>query len=148
SLRQTEPYASLRYGDYLIAKADRMPVCEQFVQSGFQCLHFDYGLPLLPRASQPLYALTALFLPATVASSGTITRMVPLSKLADPSVALKSPVFADRLKEYAASHGDGWREPAFTNTGRISIFLRFLDVISPEPRFCNHIDVDSATFIR
>lgn len=147
-LSKTEPYASLRYGDYLIAKADRIPVSEQFVQGGFQCLHFDYGLPVLPRTNQTLYALAALFVPPTVPSSSAITRIVPLSKLADTSVALKSPVFVDRLKAYAASHGDGWREPAFVNTGRISIFLRFLDAISPEPRFSGHIDVDSATFIR
>lgn len=147
-LSKTEPYASLRYGDYLIAKADRIPVCEQFVRGGFQCLHFDYGLPVLPRTNQTLYAVTALFMPPTVASSSSITRIVPLSRLADTSVARKSPVFVDRLKEYAARHGDGWREPALVNTGRISIFLRFLDAISPEPRFSGHIDVDSATFIR
>lgn len=123
-------------------------MCDPFVRAGFQCLHFDYGLAVLPRVNQPLYGVTALFMPPEAASSGTITRILPLSELVGSTLAIESPALVDRLKGYVAQYGDGWRDPAFVNTGRISIFLRFLDVMSPQPKFSEHIDVDSATFIR
>jgi hypothetical protein len=148
SLAKGEPYASLGYGDFLIAKADRIPVCEQIVETRFQCLHFDYGLPILPRVDQTLYGIAALFMPPDIPGSHVTTRLLPLNKLSGASLSINSHASADRLKKYAAQHGDGWWKPTFVNTGRISIFLRFLDGLSGQPKFSGYIDVDSAKFIR
>lgn len=142
-----EPYASLRFGDFLIAKADQIPVGERFVLGDFQCLHFDYGLPILPQADQAVYGVTALFMPRAAKSSGTITRMLPLNGISGTFLSVGSSALSAQLRRYASQNGDGWRQPTFVNTGRISIFLRFLDAMSPSAKFSQYIDVDSATFI-
>src|SRR5262249_35469399 len=139
-------YKSLRYRDLRVAKGDRIPVCTSFVESCFQCLHFDYGLPILPGPDQALYAVTALFMSPTSTSSGTATRLLPLNALR--GTAWSGAWNARRVKDYAREHGDGWRQPTAENTGRLSIFLRFLDAMSSKPRFSQFIDTDSATFVR
>lgn len=132
--------------EFQLAKADRIPVCDSFVASAFQCLHFDYGLPILTRPGQSVYGIAALFMPPEAISSGTLTRIVRLNSMKRMRVRCRKDI-VQGLRSYAVAYGDGWSSPEPVNTGRISIWLRFLDAVAQQRRFASLFDADSANFI-
>jgi hypothetical protein len=146
ALALSEPYTSMGYGDFQLAKADRTPVCDSIVQANFQTLHFDYGLPVLSRPQQGFYGVVALYMPPETTGSFAETRIVQLRELkAETGLVRKHAI--ERLCDYVCAHGDGWSQPSPTNTGRIAIFLRVLEALRGENRFAALIDSDSAGFI-
>ncbi len=146
-LGKRQPYSSLGFGEFRLAKADRIPVCESMKITRFQCLHFDYGLPVLPWGQQALYGAVALYKPLGSEPSSSQTRIVHLSVLKKATESLTRGEVGRRLREYVSAHGDGWREPEPANTGRISILLRFLDAIFGRQRFASLIESDSSNFL-
>ena len=147
-LASSEPRSPISFGTFRLAKADRIPLCETFVASDFQSLHFDYGLPILPRRCQPFYGAVALYMPPDSEGSSAETRIVQLKRLNGAFSFPRHGCPVRRLRAYAVANGDGWRRPTRGNTGRISIFLRFLDAIDERRRFASLIESDSASFVR
>jgi hypothetical protein len=130
-----------------LAKADRIPVCETFVRSDFQCLHFDYGLPVLPvPGGQIWYAFSLLWMPPSASGSGVRTRILKLCDLSPVLQKLTSSAAIERLRAYTQAHGDGWLRPAPVNTGRIAALVRWLDGMLGTRYFSNLVEADSATF--
>jgi len=146
-LGKREPYRSLDFSSFRVAKADRIPVCESMKVTSFQCLHFDYGLPVLACGEQPLYGVVALYKTPCSERSPSQTRIVRLDALKKATSALRPSEIGRRLREYVAAYGDGWRQPEPANTGRISIFLRFVEAIFGQKRFASLIESDSANFL-
>jgi len=146
-LGKREPYRSLDFSSFRVAKADRIPVCESIKITRFQCLHFDYGLPVLDFGEQPLYGVVALYKRPCSERSPSQTRIVRLNALKKVTSALRHGEIGRRLREYVAAYGDGWRQPEPANTGRISIFLRFVEAIFGQKRFASLIESDSANFL-
>lgn len=146
-LAKREPYLSLDFSSFRVAKADRIPVCESMKVTRFQCLHFDYGLPVLAYGEQPLYGVVALYKTPCSERSPSQTRIVRLDALKKATSALGHGEVERRLREYVAEYGDGWRLPEPANTGRISIFLRFVEAIFSQKKFASLIESDSANFL-
>jgi hypothetical protein len=146
-LGKQEPYSSLGFKEFRLAKADRIPVCDRVKIAQFQCLHFDYGLPVLPWGQQALYGVVALYKPPGSERSSAETRIVHLNALKKATHLLTQEEIGRRLREYVTTHGDGWRQPELANTGRISILLRFLDAVFGRREFASLIESDSANFL-
>jgi hypothetical protein len=145
--------AQLFYSEHLpllqLSKADLIPTCLPFVEGGFQALHFDYGLPLLPvdeDAYKSLDIIAALYYPHSAQKgSGAATRIVQLSKIAD-QVKGRFKDVENKIMHYVGHYGDGWIKPAPYNTKRISIFARLLDACSDDSVFSTQIEAHSQSF--
>ncbi len=71
----------------------------------FQMLHFDFGLPLDPRAAGDVARFTALHIPVGAAPSRAITRLVPLRPLLEQSSWPDEGDLLSRLLAYGETHG-------------------------------------------
>ncbi|MGH2866040.1 MAG: hypothetical protein ACRDNK_00515 [Solirubrobacteraceae bacterium] len=71
----------------------------------FQMLHFDFGLPLDPIVASDVARFTALHVPAGVAPSRAITRLVPLRPLLEQSSWPDRGDLLPRLLAYGETHG-------------------------------------------
>jgi len=120
-----------------LAKADRIPVCDDVVASNFQILHFDMGHPFLESDGQLLVTHVGIYLPRTTAYKVTArTRLVELQGL----LSSKGPSLArmeEKIIEYVSKHGDGWKD---NNTYRLACFARFIDALSAQPQLEDQID--------
>ena len=123
------------------AKVDRIPVCDEIVQTGFQALHFDMGQPFLAEQAQTMYLISALYRPtSSEPNSEAKTRLVNLEKLlSQKSFGSKGEV-EQKFTHYVSQYGDGWHEPEFHNTQRLAIFARVIDAVSGLNKMTEKID--------
>jgi hypothetical protein len=149
SLRETQ----LFYREFLekvqLSKGDLIPVCEPFVEGGFQALHFDYGLPLMPSnepQNETFDMFAVLYYPYTFKPlSAAITRIVNLQNL-HLKGHYEEIEIERRINNYIEQHGDGWVFPEHYNTKRVSIFARILDAAMDSKQFSSRIDAHSQNF--
>lgn len=124
-----------------LAKVDAIPVCEDIVQTGFQALHYDMGMPFLPAEEQPIYPISALYRPADSEPNPLAkTRIVSLSKLLAQKSFGRLAEIEERLVSYVRAHGDGWVKPQTHNTLRLAIFARVLDAVTGGNKLAAKID--------
>lgn len=76
---------------------------------GFQTLHFDFGLPLIPRVPVDVARFTALHVPAAAPGSPALTRLVPLDALLAARPWPDHDELVRRFDAYGASHG-AWND--------------------------------------
>jgi hypothetical protein len=86
-------------GDFVLPPADGPP------SRDFQTLHFDFGLPLVPRLPADVARFTALHIPADVPASGAMTRLVPLERLLAGRSWPCTDELLERFAAYGRSHG-------------------------------------------
>lgn len=90
-------------GDFVIPPADGPP------SRDFQTLHFDFGLPLAPRAAADVARFTALYVTPDAPPSDAITRLVPIrALLADRRWPSRDQLIR-RFVRYGRSHG-AWKD--------------------------------------
>ncbi len=107
-----------------LAKADKIPVCDDIVATSFQVLHFDMGIPLVESENQMYITHVGLYLPPTTDHEITAsTRIVELAGLLN-TPNINPNLLENNLVEYVKNHGDGWEN---NNTLRLACFARFLD---------------------
>lgn len=107
-----------------LAKADEIPVCADVVESEYQVLHFDMGMPLVPcEDEQLLITHVGIYLPEAEPEPEAETRILELAGLA---AGLSTDEADCRLERYAQRFGDGWGD---INTGRLACFARVLDAL-------------------
>lgn len=71
----------------------------------FQTLHFDFGLPLVPRVATDVARYTALHVPRSCSGVTAATRLVALSPLLAQRDWPPAAELVKRFRAYAASHG-------------------------------------------
>ncbi len=71
----------------------------------FQTLHFDFGLPLDPKALQDVGRYTALHIPQDFEEPSARTRLVPLAALLGQRAWPARTELLSRLADYGRSHG-------------------------------------------
>lgn len=86
-------------GDFVLAPLDGAP------SRDFQALHFDFGLPLQPKAGQDVARYTALPIPQDFGQVSAVTRIVPLAKLLAQRAWPPTTELLSRLISYGKSHG-------------------------------------------
>lgn len=120
-----------------LAKADHIPVCSDVVESRFQVLHFDMGLPLAEGLEQLLVTHVGIYLPATTVHPVTArTRILELGGILT-HLELDAATLGERLRDYAESHGDGWHD---INTRRLACFARVVDAAAGSRLLSREID--------
>lgn len=125
----------------VLAKKDAIPVCQDIVQTGFQALHYDMGMPFMASKPQPLYTISALYRPMDSAPNPLAkTRLVFLPKLLHQFKMGNRKQIEQQLLSYVRDHGDGWLKPKPHNTHRLAIFARVLDAVSGQNRLSDKID--------
>lgn len=121
-----------------LAKEDALPVCEDIVQTGFQALHYDMGMPFLAEQPQTLYTVSALYRPIdSEPNPEAKTRIVYLPQLLSQQSVDNA---ESKLIEYVRKHGDGWAQPEAHNTHRLAIFARVIDAITGRKSLADKID--------
>ncbi|HYE67087.1 MAG TPA: hypothetical protein VEA58_00665 [Anaerovoracaceae bacterium] len=141
------------YSDYVntvqLSKADQIPVCESFIGTGFQALHFDYGLPLLEMEDGEQGAfdmVVALYYPYESGElSKAQTRVVSLQEIPKLKGISKESTDA-RIQNYVKRFGDGWTFPERYNSRRLSIFARVIDACLATGKFSEKIEEHSQNF--
>ncbi len=127
--------------DMQLAKHDKLPVCQDIVQTGFQALHYDMGQPFGTDVDQTLYTISALWRsPDTPANPAAKTRLVSLKDLLSQKTFGSPEVVRERLMAYVDSFGDGWVKPEPFNTKRLACFARIIDAISGQNELTKQID--------
>jgi hypothetical protein len=132
------PLHSLFLNRIKLAKADHIPVCDDVIQTEFQILHFDMGMPFHRTSTEQMVVThVGVYLPATTTHQvGARTRVVELSGLLKP-LALPATLVDQRLASYAAAYGDGW---GATNTGRLACFARVVDAATAKNKLTADVD--------
>jgi hypothetical protein len=148
-LREKQLFYSKFLSQVQLSKGDLIPVCDPFIEGGFQALHFDYGLPLIGSNEaqyEPFDMFSVLYYPCNIKPfSGAVTRLVTLQNL-HIKVDLDETVIESRIDNYVKHHGDGWLHPEPYNTKRISIYARVLDAVLDLKQFEAKIDCHSQNF--
>lgn len=125
-----------------LAKMDALPVCDDIVQTGFQALHYDMGMPFaaLPEG-QPLYAISALYRPVdSEPNESAKTRLVFIPDLLKQSSLGPKNQISARLDAYINAYGDGWTHPTAHNSKRLAIFARVMDAVAGKTQLSDKID--------
>jgi Taurine catabolism dioxygenase TauD, TfdA family len=86
-------------GDFVIPPADGV------VSRGFQTLHFDFGLPLVPMVAQDVARYTALYIARSAAGVCATTRLVPLVPLLHQRGWPERCELLARFVAYGRTHG-------------------------------------------
>ncbi len=124
-----------------LAKQDAIPVCEDIVQTGFQALHYDMGMPFLAEQPQALYTVSALYRPIDSEPNPLAqTRIVYIPDLLAQAKLGDKKTLETRFEAYIRAHGDGWIHPTPHNTHRLAIFARVLDALSGQNKLADKID--------
>lgn len=124
-----------------LAKQDAIPVCEDIVQTGFQALHYDMGMPFLAEQPQALYTISALYRPMESEPNPLAkTRIVSIPTLLSQAHVADRKTLETRLRAYIRTHGDGWTTPTAHNTHRLAIFARVIDALTGQNKLADKID--------
>jgi len=75
------------------------------VSRGFQTLHFDFGLPLVPMVAQDVARYTALYIARSAAGVCATTRLVPLVPLLHQRDWPERSELLARFGAYGRTHG-------------------------------------------
>ena len=97
----------------MIAPADGVP------SRDFQTLHIDFGVPLAPARPSDVARFTALHIGDGSASSGALTRLVPIGALAAARVWPEREELVHRFEGYGHSHG-AWDDAAGYHEGSLA----------------------------
>ena len=130
-------------GDFVI------PPPEGPASRGFQTLHFDFGLPLIPVQSTDLARYTALHIPVNAQPSAAVTRLVPLRPLLAAIGWPDSEELIARFTAYGHSHG-AWDDAAGYVEGSLARVVEaalgqapMLPSVKTEPGFLCGAEFDS-----
>ncbi|TSC58257.1 MAG: hypothetical protein Greene041619_688 [Candidatus Peregrinibacteria bacterium Greene0416_19] len=114
-------------GRVQLASETCIPTCAAIVETTFQGLHFDMGLPITTPSPQVVQLLLALYRPLTGPYSQAATRVVPLRRLLSQRRWSSEHELETRVVDYANRHGDGWERPKRVNTYRLACLARLID---------------------
>lgn len=112
-----------------LSKVDMIPDCGDSIEATCQALHFDLGQPLIGEG-EPMYALTALFVPATSHPTSAFTRIANVEQLLSQVSLGSQEEIEARLTAYVKDHGDGWSDYGVYHSPRLGFFGRVLDAAS------------------
>jgi hypothetical protein len=82
-----------------------LPPVDGSATRDFQTLHFDFGLPLDPKANQDIARYTALYIPVDATKVSAVTRLVPLRPLLEQRAWPPGAELLERLVAYGRTHG-------------------------------------------
>jgi len=116
----------------------------------FQTLHFDFGLPLVPKIDQQVARYTALSVPADVTGVQAVTRLVPLVALLGQRSWPPPGDLVERLTTYGRTHG-AWDDERGYVEGSLARVIEgatawrspFLPSVKAEPGFLCGLEFDS-----
>lgn len=114
-------------GRIQLASETLIPTCKSIVETTFQGLHFDMGLPIVSPSPQVVQLVLALYRPYDKPISDAATRVVGLRTLLSQRNWPEGDALEKRLVTYVEKHGDGWEKPMRVNTFRIACFARIID---------------------
>lgn len=95
----------------------------------FQTLHFDFGLPVVPRVPRDLGRFTALHVPPAAAQVSASTRLVPLRALLGQRGWPRREQILERLASYGRTHG-AWQDEAGYVEGSLA---RLVEAVAGKP---------------
>ena len=130
----SEPDGMELIGDFVLPPADGP------ASRDFQTLHFDFGLPLEPKAPGDLARFTALHVPAERREVGAVTRLVPLTALLAQRPWPGPSELMQRLVGYGVTHGawadaDGYVEGSLARIVEAADDDPVLPSVKAEPQF-------------
>jgi hypothetical protein len=97
----------------------------------FQTLHFDFGLPLDPRAERDVARYTALHVPADAGEVSAATRLVPLRALLRQRAWPPAAELLERLVAYGRTHG-AWDDASGYVEGSLARIVEAAGGTAPE----------------
>lgn len=114
----------------------------------FQTLHFDFGVPLDPKAERDIGRYTALYIPHRFGVVTSVTRVVPLARLLTQRVWPPEAELLARLVRYGKTHGawnddEGYLEGSFARVVEAAAGAPELPSVKLEPDFLCGTEFDS-----
>jgi hypothetical protein len=115
----------------------------------FQTLHFDFGLPLVPKVAQDVARYTALYIPCNASEVSAATRLVPLGALLRQRDWAERSELLDRFVAYGRTHG-AWDDSRGYSEGSLARVIEAAGGTSPvlpsvkaDPSFLCGMEFDS-----
>jgi hypothetical protein len=114
----------------------------------FQCLHFDFGLPLDAKVEHDVARYTALYVPSAVEEVFALTRIVPLSALLAQRPWPSRTELIARLVAYGKTHGawddaEGYFEGILARVVEAAASSSLLPSVNAQPDFLCGTEFDS-----
>jgi hypothetical protein len=128
-------------GDFVLPPADGEE------SRDFQTLHFDFGIPLVPKVPQDVARYTALHIPEGFGRTVAVTRLVPLGALLGQRVWPSRTELLARFRAYGRTYGawddaNGYVEGSLARIVEAAAGRPLLPSVKQEPGFLCGMEFD------